>query len=245
MILQSNPLLHWIPVQDDLESIEDSSQDSNSQMRRSDSQRSIISQISVKSNSSYSRQNRSKNITCSRPSSLLISPPESPRPAFRSKSTDDNFNLGNNSQNYQKIHSTPNIDQESPKSIFVPIPGPVTSLGKFNKIKDCFTGASIPNSQTGEESDDESTPLVSELSSPSHSNSDNVFRNDVSPCDSNDFSQSSGRSLSKGAGGGVGGGQSCDIEDFESMSLIVRDDSRTKLLSRQNAENWENPETPV
>ncbi|XP_051176452.1 kinase D-interacting substrate of 220 kDa isoform X4 [Leptopilina boulardi] len=257
VILQSNPLLHWIPVQDDLESIDDSSQDSNSQiMRCSDSQRSIISQISVKSNSSYGRlQNCSKNnsvnnIICSRPSSLLISPPASPRPAFRSKSTDDNcYNINDQiSQNYQKINSTPNIidQQESPKTISIPIP--TSSLGKFSKIKDCFIGSSsssssiAANRQIGDESDDdESTPLVSELSSPSHSNSDNVFRNDVSPCDSNDFSQSSGRSLSKSGGGG----QSCDIEDLESMSLMARDNSRTKLLSRQKAENWDNPETPV
>ncbi|XP_043467712.1 kinase D-interacting substrate of 220 kDa isoform X5 [Leptopilina heterotoma] len=256
VILQSNPLLHWVPVQDDVESHDDSSQDSNiSQMRRSDSQRSIISQISIKSNSSYGRhqQKSSKNINiiCSRPSSLLISPPASPRPAFRSKSNDDNyFNIGHNSsQNYQKINSTPNIDQESPKTIFVPVPDhhsiTSSSLGKFNKIKDCFIGSPNSNTiQTGEESDDESTPLVSELSSPSHSNSDNVFRIDVSPCDSNDFSQSS-LTKSGGGGGGGNGGQSCDIEDIESMSLIVRDNSRTKLLSRQKAENWENPETPV
>ena len=240
MILQSNPLLHWVPIQDDLESTEDSSQDSNSQLHRTDSQRSIVSQFSIKSTSSYNRRNHSRtgSANSSRPSSLLVSPPASPRLALRSKSTDDNYHVVNNgSQKFQKSrNSNPIIDQDSPITISVPVP--VTTFGKLGKLKDRFAGSSISNPQKGDESDDESTPLVSELSSPAHSNSDSVFRNDFSPGDSSDFSLSSGKSIPKG------GEQSLEIEHSDSMNLILRENSNTKLLLRQNAEDWD-PETPV
>ena len=236
-MLQSNPLLHWVPVQDEIESTEGSSVDSNSQLHRNDSQLSIVSQLSNKSTCSYNRRNPSRtgSIISSRPSSLLISPPSSPRPAFRSKSTDDNCIVGNNFPKNSR-NSTSCINQDTTISIHIPVP--TSSFGKLSKIKDHFTGSLHPNPPTREESDDESTPLVSELSSPAHSNSDSVFRTDFSPGDS-DFSFSSGKSNQKG------GEQSLEIEHSDSMNLITRENSTVRLLFRQNAEDWESPETPV
>lgn len=243
VILQSNPLLHWVPIQDDFESTEGSSQDSNSQLHRTDSQRSIVSQLSIKSTCSYNRRNSSRSASSSRPSSLLVSPPASPRPAFRSKSIDDNCTDYSDPQKFQKArNSNPNIGQNFPLisvPVPVPVPLPVTAFGKFSKLKGRFAASSNPNPQKGDESDDESTPLVSELSSPAHSNSDSVFRNDFSPGNSSDFSVSSGKSIPKG------GEQSLEIEHSDSMNLILRENSSARLLSRQNAEDWENPETPV
>ncbi|XP_033219182.1 kinase D-interacting substrate of 220 kDa isoform X2 [Belonocnema kinseyi] len=234
VILQSNPLLHWVPVQDDFESTEGSSLGSNS-LQRTDSQRSIVSQLSIKSTCSYNRRNSSRSAS-SRPSSLLASPPASPRPAFRSKSIDDNYTVYDPQKFQKSRNSNPNIGQNLP---LISMPVPVTTFGKFSKLKGRFAGSSNQNPQKGDESDDESTPLVSELSSPAHSNSDSVFRNDFSPDNSSDFSLSSGKSIPKG------GEQSLEFKHSDSMNLILRENSGARLLSRQNAEDWENPETPV
>lgn len=242
VILQPNPLLHWVPVNDELETSDDSSFESTVHLQRTNSQRSITSQLSTRSACSFGRKDLKKsgaNSTSSRPASLFVSPPPSPRPAFRSKSTDENYVVNNMpmkstiSTPIKKRRSTSTLNDE----IVLSVPVPNSSLEKLSKLKDRLMGT-LPVSPAPGESEDESTPLVSELSTPTHSQSDSVFRHDCS--EENSSSISSNKSLPRD------GERSIDIVDYsDTVSLMVRESSHVQFLSRQDVEEWDNPETPV
>ncbi|XP_061940332.1 kinase D-interacting substrate of 220 kDa isoform X3 [Apis cerana] len=242
VILQPNPLLHWVPVNDEPETSDDSSFESTVHLQRTNSQRSITSQLSTRSACSFGRKDLKKsgaNSTSSRPASLFVSPPPSPRPAFRSKSTDENYVVNNMpmkstiSTPIKKRRSTSTLNDE----IVLSVPVPNSSLEKLSKLKDRLMGT-LPVSPAPGESEDESTPLVSELSTPTHSQSDSVFRHDCS--EENSSSISSNKSLPRD------GERSIDIVDYsDTVSLMVRESSHVQFLSRQDVEEWDNPETPV
>ncbi|XP_076752387.1 ankyrin repeat-rich membrane spanning isoform X2 [Xylocopa sonorina] len=242
VILQSNPLLHWVPVNDELETSDDSSFESTVHLQRTNSQRSITSQLSTRSACSFGRKELRKsggNATNSRPASLFVSPPPSPRPAFRSKSTDENYIVNNIS--IRSTISTPTKKRRSTSTlnddIVLSVPVPNSSLEKLSKLKDRLMGT-LPAAPVAGESEDESTPLVSELSTPTHSQSDSVFKHDCS--EENSSSISSNKSLPRD------GERSVDIVDYsDTVSLMVRESSHVRLLPRQNADEWDNPETPV
>ncbi|XP_071870721.1 ankyrin repeat-rich membrane spanning isoform X1 [Bombus fervidus] len=242
VILQSNPLLHWVPVNDEPETSDDSSFESTVHLQRTNSQRSITSQLSTRSACSFGRKELRKsggNSISSRPASLFVSPPPSPRPAFRSKSTDENY-VANNipmksaiSTPMKKRCSTSTLNDE----LILSVPVPNSSLEKLSKLKDRLMGT-LPVSPAPGESEDESTPLVSELSTPTHSQSDSVFKHDCS--EENSSSISSNKSLPRD------GERSIDVVDYsDTVSLMVREASQVRFLSRQDAEEWDNPETPV
>lgn len=243
MILQPNPLLHWVPVNDEPETSDDSSFESTVHLQRTNSQRSITSQLSIRSACSFGLKELKKsggNSASSRPASLFVSPPPSPRPAFRSKSTDENY-VANNipmksaiSTPIKKRRSTSTLNDE----IVLSVPVPNSSLEKLSKLKDRLMGT-LPASPAPGESEDESTPLVSELSTPTHSQSDSVFKHDCS--EENSSSISSNKSLPRD------GERSVDVVDYsDTVSLMVRESSsHVRFLSRQDAEEWDNPETPV
>ncbi|KAL2720804.1 kinase D-interacting substrate of 220 kDa isoform X5 [Vespula squamosa] len=207
VLLQTNPLFHWVPVNNERESSDDSSCDSTIHLHRANSQHSIASQRSTRSTCSHgrSRSLRRTGSHCnSRPSSLFVSPPPSPRPAFRSKSTDENY-VGNNiplkptSSLYssKKRRSVSTLSDDTIPTIStsaIAISVPHASLEKLSKLKDRLIGTTSATSAAGD-SDDESTPLVSELSTPTHSQSDSVFRNECSPDNSSDISADSNKSL--------------------------------------------------
>ncbi|XP_033187343.2 ankyrin repeat-rich membrane spanning isoform X1 [Bombus vancouverensis nearcticus] len=242
VILQSNPLLHWVPVNDEPETSDDSSFESTVHLQRTNSQRSITSQLSTRSACSFGRKELRKsggNSISSRPASLFVSPPPSPRPAFRSKSTDEYY-VANNipmksaiSTPMKKRCSTSTLNDE----LILSVPVPNSSLEKLSKLKDRLMGT-LPVSPAPGESEDESTPLVSELSTPTHSQSDSVFKHDCS--EENSSSISSNKSLPRD------GERSIDVVDYsDTVSLMVREASQVRFLSRQDAEEWDNPETPV
>ncbi|XP_076680396.1 ankyrin repeat-rich membrane spanning isoform X3 [Andrena cerasifolii] len=241
VILQSNPLLHWVPVNDEPETSDDSSLESTVHIQRTNSQRSIASQRSVRSACSFGRKEPRKGggNSASRPASLFVSPPASPRLAFRSKSTDENY-VANNSVPLKPSISTPIKKRRSTSTlneeIVISIPVPNTSLEKLAKLKDRLMGT-LPASPAAGESDEESTPLVSELSTPTHSQSDSVFRHDCS--EENSSSISSNKSLPRD------GERAIDVDYSDTVSLMVRESSHVRFLSRQDAEEWDNPETPV
>ncbi|XP_047348706.1 kinase D-interacting substrate of 220 kDa isoform X3 [Vespa velutina] len=207
VLLQTNPLFHWVPVNNERESSDDSSCDSTIHLHRANSQHSIASQRSTRSTCSHgrSRSLRRTGSHCnSRPSSLFVSPPPSPRPAFRSKSTDENY-VGNNIPlkpttslySSKKRRSVSTLSDDTIPTIStsaIPINVPHASLEKLSKLKDRLIGTTSSTSAAGD-SDDESTPLVSELSTPTHSQSDSVFRNEYSPDNSSDISADSNKSL--------------------------------------------------
>ncbi|XP_053986547.1 kinase D-interacting substrate of 220 kDa B isoform X1 [Hylaeus volcanicus] len=242
VILQSNPLLHWVPVNDEPETSDDSSLESTVHLQRTNSQRSIASQLSTRSVCSFGHKGPRKdggNANSSRPSSLFVSPPPSPRPAFRSKSTDENYATNNIplkptiSTPIRKRRSTSTLNEDIAVSTSVPN----SSLEKLTKLKDRLMGT-LPTSSAPGESEDESTPLVSELSTPTHSQSDSVFKHDCS--EENSSSISSNKSLPRD-------GERCaDVDYSDTVSLMVREQSlNMRFLSRQDAEEWDNPETPV
>ncbi|XP_076173301.1 ankyrin repeat-rich membrane spanning isoform X4 [Ptiloglossa arizonensis] len=241
VILQSNPLLHWVPVNDEPETSDDSSLESTVHLQRTNSQRSITSQLSTRSVCSFGRRDPKKgggNANTSRPSSLFVSPPPSPRPAFRSKSTDENY-VANNiplkptiSSPTKKRRSTSTLNEE----IVISVSVPTSSLEKLTKLKDRLMGT-LPASSGPGESEDESTPLVSELSTPTHSQSDSVFKHDCS--EENSSSISSNKSIPRD------GERSVDVDYSDTVSLMVREPSHVRFLSRQDAKEWDNPETPV
>ncbi|XP_024945713.1 kinase D-interacting substrate of 220 kDa isoform X2 [Cephus cinctus] len=235
VLLQASPLYHWIPVPDEPESSDESSQDTTGRLRRSNSQQSVVSQRSTRSTCSQGRRQRT-NSSSNRPASLLISPPASPRPALRSRSTDENC-LGNNIALKTTSSLAPLKSRRSNDNVAVSALVGTSSLERLGKFKDKLIGA-IPGASYEHESDDESTPLVSELSTPTHSNSDG-FRHEFSPADSTDISPTSNKSLPQG------GERSLEVDYADSISLVIRESSTGRTLSRQNAEDWENPETPV
>nr|XP_012226801.1 PREDICTED: kinase D-interacting substrate of 220 kDa isoform X4 [Linepithema humile] len=243
VLLQASPLFHWMPINDEPGgSSDESSHDSTVFLQRTNSQRSITSQRSTKSACSHKPLKRTGSNTSTRPSSLFVSPPPSPKPASRSKSTDDRY-MGNNIP----LKTTPLASSASKKrrsistlsdEVVIPVPVPTSSLEKLSKLKDRLIGTTpMGSAAPGGESDDESTPLVSELSTPTHSQSDSVFRHDCSAETSS--SPSSNRSLPRD------GERSVDLDYSDTVSLVVRESSYIKPPSRQDGVDWDNPETPV
>ncbi|KAK0088006.1 hypothetical protein PV325_013411 [Microctonus aethiopoides] len=239
VLLQPSPVLHWMAVHDDPESSDDSSQESMTQLHRSNSQRSITSQRSIKSTYSHGNRTRRSANTNSRPNSLLISPPASPRPAYRSKSIDDypvnNVTVEQKSTSIMPYmrHSTPMITDE----IAISIPLSQSSPKKSNKFKDRLMGSNVPtchSSMPNVDSDDESTPLVSELSTPSHTQSDSVFTFGASP-----VSNVSIRSLPQVSERYI------DTDYSDAVSLVIHESAEARALERQDTEEWDSPETPV
>ncbi|TGZ46633.1 Uncharacterized protein DBV15_04030 [Temnothorax longispinosus] len=241
VLLQSSPLLHWVPVNEDPVSSDDSSHDSTVFLQRTNSQRSIASQYSTRSACSYKTLKRSGSNISTRPSSLFVSPPPSPKPAIRSKSTDERC-MGNNvslkitpSSVSTKRRSSSTLNDE------IVIPVPTSSLEKLSKLKDRLIGttstATARSPGPGGESDDESTPLVSELSTPTHSQSDSVFRHDCSA--ENSSSPSSNRSLPRD------GERRVDLDYADTVSLVICESSNAQLPSRHGTKIWDDTETPV
>lgn len=239
VLLQASPLFHWMPINDEPCSSDESSHDSTVFLRRTNSQRSIASQRSTKSTCSHKPLKKTGSNISTRPSSLFVSPPPSPKPASRSKSTDDKY-MGNNIPLKTTLPSVPkkmrSISTLSDE-VVISVPVPTSSLEKLSKLKDRLIGtAPMGSAALGGESDDESTPLVSEMSTPSHSQSDSVFRHDCSA--ENSSSPSSNRSLPRD------GERSVDLDYSDTVSLVIRE-SCIKPPSRQDGEDWDNPETPV
>ncbi|XP_011303261.1 kinase D-interacting substrate of 220 kDa isoform X2 [Fopius arisanus] len=220
VLLQPSPIFHWAPVPDDPDSSDESSQDSLVHLHRTNSQRSVTSQISLDPEAS-DRKTRGK----SRPNSILISPPSSPRSSPRPRPSDDhpsvkitkNTICSNSSNSLRSLRpSMSRIDESVDRiEINVTVPSPESPLDELENIV-------IDDSNQNDQSDDESTPLVSQVSSPvcvqitssgSNRNGDN------------------GQSLVN------------DCSD-EAVSLVIRETLDGKL-SRQNAEGWDSPETPV
>ena len=245
-----------MPVPDEQDSSEESSLESTTDLRRSNSQRSLTSQYSTRSTYSHSNrtQKKKENNTGSsagggggRPSSLFVSPPSSPRPAYRSNSTDEYYgNSSSNSATVRGASTITNVNRSTStvnatdNEITITVPVPTTSLEKLTKLKDRLIGAasSSTNSPSKVESDDESTPLVSEVSTPSHSRSDSVFIHSFSPENSNDFSPVSSNLPQ-------GGERTNDLDYCDSISLVIHEGVNERHFSKQNAEDCENPETPV
>lgn len=112
-----------------------------------------------------------------------------------------------------------------------------SSMEKLSKLKDRLIGIT-PTETPDVESDDESTPLVSEISTPTHSQSDSVFRHSAE----NSSSPSSNKSLPRDR-------ERCvDVDYSDTASLMIRESSNDGKQSppRQDTNvKWDNPETPV
>lgn len=240
VLLQASPLFRWTPINDEPVSSDDSSPDSTVFLQRTNSQRSIASQHSTKSACSHKPSKKtSSSITITRPSSLFISPPPSPKPAFRSKSTDERY-MGNNIP----LKTTSSIPTKKRRSIStlndeIVITVSTSSMEKLSKLKDRLISTAPTESSPipGVESDDESTPLVSELSTPTHSQSDSVFRHSVE----NSSSPSSNRSLPRDR-------EHCiDVDYSDTASLVIQESSNDPQSPPRQDINvkWDNPETPV
>lgn len=212
-----------MPVTDEFDSSDSSSQDSTVYRHNS-----ITSQQSTRS----SRQNLKKktnNNFNNRPRSLLISsPPSSPKPPNCSKSTDDTLQTAVNCPNT-------NVESSINNEIIINIPVTTTKLNndKFDRMKDCLMNDKSTSNQVGTsaDSDDESTPLVSELSTPSHAFSPD-FQDRQSSLSLHSLNQ---RSYER----------SVNDDYCDAVSLIIHESSDTRLLERQNAEDWDSPETSV
>ncbi|XP_018313047.1 kinase D-interacting substrate of 220 kDa isoform X3 [Mycetomoellerius zeteki] len=238
VLLQASPLFHWVPINDEPGSSDDSSHDSTIFLQRTNSQRSITSQRSTRSARSHKNLKRSGSNISTRPSSLFISPPSSPKPAIRSKSTDERC-MGNNIS--QKTTPSSVSTKRRSSSTFndeVMISVPTSSLEKLSRLKDRLIGtAPMAGSPAhGGESDDESTPLVSEMSTPTHSQSDSVFKHD---CSAENSSPSSNRSLPRD------GERHVDLDYSDTVSLVIRESSSAQSHSRHNAKSRNDTETPV
>ncbi|XP_032676963.1 kinase D-interacting substrate of 220 kDa B isoform X3 [Odontomachus brunneus] len=250
VLLQASPLYHWVPVSDEPGSSDDSSHDSTVFLQRTNSQRSIASQRSTKSACSHKPLKRTGSNISTRPSSLFVSPPPSPKPAFRSKSTDEKY-MGNNiplkttsssSSSATCLKKKRSISTStSNDEVAISIQVPTSSLEKLSKLRDRLIGGGVQNSPAhGGESDDESTPLVSELSTPTHSQSDSVFRHESAE---NSSSPSSNRSLPRD-------GERCCVElDYsDTVSLVIWEssgDARPQSRQEPADNHWNNTETPV
>ncbi|XP_020296518.1 kinase D-interacting substrate of 220 kDa isoform X3 [Pseudomyrmex gracilis] len=234
VLLQANPLFHWVPINDEPESSDDSSHDSTVFLHRTNSQRSITSQHSTRSACSQKPLKRTGSNISTRPSSLFVSPPPSPKPAFRSKSTDERY-MGNSTPLKTVSSSTAIKKRRSISTLTDETIVPTSSLEKLSKLKERLIGNVPMGSPAGGESD-ESTPLVSELSTPTHSQSDSVFRHD---CSAENSSPSSNRSLPRD-------GERCINVDYsDTVSLMIRESSSIQSPSRQDIKEWNNSETPV
>ncbi|XP_011263943.1 kinase D-interacting substrate of 220 kDa B isoform X4 [Camponotus floridanus] len=239
VLLQASPLFRWTPINDEPASSDDSSHDSTVFLQRTNSQRSIASQHSTKSAYSHKPPKKtSSSISITRPSSLFVSPPPSPKPAFRSKSTDEKF-MGNNIP----LKTTSSVPTKKRRSIStlndeIVITVSTSSIEKLSKFKDRLI-STVPteSSSIPIESDDESTPLVSEMSTPTHSQSDSVFKHSAE----NSSSPSSNRSLPRDK-------EHCiDIDYSDTASLVIRESSNDPQSPPRQDTNvkWDNPETPV
>ncbi|XP_014470021.1 PREDICTED: kinase D-interacting substrate of 220 kDa isoform X2 [Dinoponera quadriceps] len=248
VLLQASPLYHWMPVSDEPDSSDESSHDSTVFLQRTNSQRSIASQRSTRSACSHKPLKRTCSNVSTRPSSLFVSPPPSPKPAFRSKSTDERC-MGNNIplKSTSSSSAMASAKKKRPSSMTssndeVVISMPTSSLEKLSKLKDRLIGGGMQSSSApGAESDDESTPLVSELSTPTHSQSDSVFRHENSA--ENSSSPSSNRSLPRD-------GERCiELDYSDTVGLVIRETSSgdVRPYHRQKLadDHWDNPETPV
>jgi len=238
VLLQASPLFHWVPINDDPGSSDDSSHDSIVFLQRTNSQRSVTSQRSTRSACSHKTLKKNGSNISTRPSSLFVSPPSSPKPAIRSKSTDEkcmgnSISLKTTSSVSTKRRSSLTFNDEAVISV------PTSSLEKLSRLKDRLIGATSTTGSpaAGGESDDESTPLVSELSTPTHSQSvsDSVFRHDCSA--ENSSSPSSNRSLPRD------GERRVDLDYSDTVSLVIRESSNAQSLSRRKV--WDDTETPV
>lgn len=126
--------------------------------------------------------------------------------------------------------------------VSIPVPVPATSIEKLSKLKDKLLGTlPLASAEIGDrDADDESTPLVSELSTPSHSCSEGT-RHEFSPNESTDASPSSNKSLP------LGGERSIAVDYSDKIGLVIREGSARpkRSLSRQDAEDFNEPETSV
>ncbi|CAB0040958.1 unnamed protein product [Trichogramma brassicae] len=270
VILQSNPLLHWVPVSEEALAEDSSSDDSMDsyampQMHRASSQRSLSSHCSVVSSCSTNNHYRTPPTSAGlhhkqqlRPGSLMVSPPTSPKPASRSKSTDnyaEALRRGNR-------HSTTSLSEEL--GITIPVP-PVTSglPAKLSRLKDKLlshgksgqqqTGSNDATLSTSEDSGGESTPLVSELSSPTCSSDTTSSMRSPGPTD-NSSDSISPTTAGCSSGGHMSRNLTSSLEhcvlDMGALGLMVHESTASsanggRSLARQNAQDWENPETPV
>ncbi|KYN04118.1 hypothetical protein ALC62_04883 [Cyphomyrmex costatus] len=236
VLLQASPLFHWIPISDEPGSSDD---DSTMFLQRTNSQRSITSQRSTRSACSHKTLKRSGSNISTRPSSLFVSPPSSPKPAIRSKSTDEKC-MGNNISQ-KTMPSSVSIKRRSSSTFNdeVVISVPTSSLEKLSRLKDRLIGTAptAGSPALGGESDDESTPLVSEISTPTHSQSDSVFKHDCSA--ENSSSPSSNRSLPRD------GERRMNLDYSDTVSLVIHESSNAQSQSRHNVKTWDDTETPV
>ncbi|XP_018044615.1 PREDICTED: kinase D-interacting substrate of 220 kDa isoform X1 [Atta colombica] len=238
VLLQASPLFHWVPINDEPGSSDDSSHDSTMFLQRTNSQRSITSQRSTRSTCSHKTLKRSGSNISTRPSSLFISPPSSPKPAIRSKSTDERYMGKNISQKTTPSSVSTKKRSSSTFNNEVMISVPTSSLEKLSRLKDRLIGTAptAGSPAPGGESDDESTPLVSEMSTPTHSQSDSVFKHDCSA--ENSSSPSSNRSLPRD------GERRVDLDYSDTVSLVIRESSNAQSQSR-HAKTRNDTETPV
>lgn len=211
--------------------------DSTVFLQRTNSQRSVTSQRSTRSACSHKTLKRNSSNISTKPSSLFVSPPSSPKPAIRSKSIDERC-TGNNvplnttsSSVSNKRRSSATLNDE------VVISVSTSSLEKLSKLKDRLIGTTSQLPVPVGESDDESTPLVSELSTPTHSHSDSVFRHDCSA--ENSSSPSSNRSLPRD------GERHTDLDYSDTVNLVIRESSNVQSPSRHSVKIWDDTETPV
>lgn len=147
-----------------------------------------------------------------------------------------------NASSSVSIKKRPRSTSISNEEVVISIQVPTSNMEKLSKLKDRLIGGGVPGSPAaGGESDDESTPLVSELSTPTHSQSDSVFRHDCSA--ENSSSPSSNRSLPRDSE------RYCvDLDYSDTASLVILESSNARPVSQQGSvgDNLdENPETPV
>ncbi|XP_011499343.1 PREDICTED: kinase D-interacting substrate of 220 kDa isoform X2 [Ceratosolen solmsi marchali] len=280
VILQSSPLLQWMPMSNEPEnggSSSDSSLNSGNLLpiHRSNSQRSINSRCSVISsfssnhyktpltNTMYQR-NSEKQLLTRRPSSLVISPPSSPRCSSKSKFSTEyavsDLMLVNSSKHSNSTQRSNSSGQEFVISISVPnISTPSTCFNSsgFSKLtrlkekllntsKSHYKEASIESVKIDRVTNDESTPLVSELSRSMNSTVDNIFK-----CTKLNIENSESLSFDSLAKNSFENAEHANLDELnyyplqKNLVLESNSPSGNHPLSRQNAQDWENPETPV
>jgi hypothetical protein len=244
-------------------------------IHRTNSQRSINSHCSVLSKLSASyykippidtvhQENSEEQLLTRRSSSLLISPSSSLQLTTRSKSINDygvdDFLLVDSSKCSSCIRHSSSSDGQD---FVISIPVPDTSasstdsssggLNKFTKLKEKLFNVSrstyqevpIESIETGQNIDGESTPLVSKLSRPSHSTANKVFKTINPNIDNSLFLASTTTSSLKA--NELANLKRLDYYTVPLDSVLQESNSSSgsHSLSRQNAQDWENPETPV
>ncbi|XP_015122947.1 kinase D-interacting substrate of 220 kDa B isoform X2 [Diachasma alloeum] len=250
VLLQPSPIFHWAPVPDEPESSDESSHDSLVHLQRTNSQRSVASQQSIESDAP-GRKDKPKN----RPRSILTSPPSSPRASRGPRPSDDNSSqktitksLITNSNSNTSLSgrsarpSMSRIDEKIDSiEINVTLPSPENPQDSDELSNIVINDLNAQN----DESDDESTPLVSQVSSPINVHS---FNSKPQTGGNADLSRHQISCSALGVKRAPHTGDNCDnfINNCsdDSVSLVIREtlDGR---LSRQDAEDWDSPETPV